>query len=139
MNIPSVQASPASSALKGDAGFELGEELGNLKAFSAGASGRNGHICMTRMLIGRCSADASTDLDPQTRGELLTNAEKVREGEQHVARPDLLGDVPDALHAMSVHNSFARSDPFHLDEPDPTSSEDAYRVSASTLHTLRRE
>ncbi|KAG0145655.1 hypothetical protein CROQUDRAFT_658449 [Cronartium quercuum f. sp. fusiforme G11] len=58
---------------------ELGEELNQLKSFSA-------------------------DLDPQTRGEVLTNSEKLR----------------------TVHNSFARPNPFHLDEPKSSTSKDAY-------------
>ncbi|GAA6064723.1 hypothetical protein JCM10212_005846 [Sporobolomyces blumeae] len=63
-----------------DDNVQLGDELGNLKAFSDG-------------------------LDPQTRGEIITNSQKIRE----------------------VHNSFARSDPFHLEEHRPQDeSEDAY-------------
>lgn len=63
-----------------DSNVELGEELTNLQAFSAG-------------------------LDPQTRGEIITNSQKIRE----------------------VHNSFARNDPFHLEENQPQSeSEDAF-------------
>ncbi|GAA5992938.1 hypothetical protein JCM5350_007811 [Sporobolomyces pararoseus] len=59
---------------------ELGEELTNLQSFSTG-------------------------LDPQTRGEIITNSQKIRE----------------------VHNSFARSDPFHLEDNQPQSeSEDAF-------------
>ncbi|GAA5926250.1 uncharacterized protein JCM15063_000226 [Sporobolomyces koalae] len=63
-----------------DNNVELGEELTNLQAFSEG-------------------------LDPQTRGEIITNSQKIRE----------------------VHNSFARSDPFHLEDNQPQAeSEDAY-------------
>ncbi|GAA6025491.1 hypothetical protein JCM11491_002837, partial [Sporobolomyces phaffii] len=63
-----------------DPNVELGEELTNLQAFSEG-------------------------LDPQTRGEIITNSQKIRE----------------------VHNSFARSDPFHLEDNQPQSeSEDAF-------------
>ncbi|BGP42169.1 hypothetical protein JCM10449v2_006174 [Rhodotorula kratochvilovae] len=63
---------------------ELGEELGNLQAFSEG-------------------------LDPETRGWTISNSEKIRE----------------------VHNSFARSDPFHLEEHRPQDeSEDAYHFIA---------
>ncbi|GAA5886865.1 hypothetical protein JCM16303_006739 [Sporobolomyces ruberrimus] len=63
-----------------DPNVELGDELTNLQAFSEG-------------------------LDPQTRGEIITNSQKIRE----------------------VHNSFARNDPFHLEENQPSSSsEDAY-------------
>ncbi|GAA6000734.1 ubiquitin carboxyl-terminal hydrolase [Rhodotorula paludigena] len=63
---------------------QLGEELGNLQAFSEG-------------------------LDPETRGWTISNSEKIRE----------------------VHNSFARSDPFHLEEHRPQDeSEDAYHFIA---------
>lgn len=50
----------------------------------------------------------SADLDSQVTGELLTNSEKIR----------------------SVHNSFARPDPFQRDEPKQVSNEDAYHFIA---------
>ncbi|GAA5897676.1 ubiquitin carboxyl-terminal hydrolase [Sporobolomyces salmoneus] len=56
---------------------EHGEELENLSSFSYG-------------------------LDAQTRGEIITNSQKIRE----------------------VHNSFARSDPFHLEDNQPQSESD---------------
>ncbi|GAA5847678.1 hypothetical protein JCM3766R1_002446 [Sporobolomyces carnicolor] len=63
-----------------DPHVQLGQELSNLQAFSTG-------------------------LDPQTRGEIITNSQKIRE----------------------VHNSFARSDPFHLENHEPQSeSQDAF-------------
>ncbi|KAK4052342.1 hypothetical protein OIV83_002144 [Microbotryomycetes sp. JL201] len=47
----------------------------------------------------------SRDLDPDSRGWTISNSERIRE----------------------VHNSFARSDPFHLEEPrDSEQAEDAY-------------
>ncbi|GAA5972235.1 hypothetical protein JCM21900_005399, partial [Sporobolomyces salmonicolor] len=51
----------------------------------------------------------SEGLDPETRGWTISNSEKIRE----------------------VHNSFARSDPFHLEEHRPQDeSEDAYHFIA---------
>ncbi|KAI5477221.1 ubiquitin carboxyl-terminal hydrolase L5 [Pseudohyphozyma bogoriensis] len=59
---------------------QLGDELSNLKSFSEG-------------------------LDPETRGHVISNSEKVR----------------------TVHNSFARADPYHLEENRPQDEdEDAY-------------
>jgi ubiquitin carboxyl-terminal hydrolase L5 len=50
-----------------------------------------------------------TGLDPETRGWTISNSEKIRE----------------------VHNSFARSDPFHLEENRPQDEhEDAYHFIA---------
>ncbi|GAA98911.1 uncharacterized protein L969DRAFT_538714 [Mixia osmundae IAM 14324] len=46
--------------------------------------------------------DFSSQLDPQTKGEVLTNSEVLRQ----------------------VHNSFARSDPFQLDEARPATEDD---------------
>ncbi|EGG12869.1 uncharacterized protein MELLADRAFT_54572, partial [Melampsora larici-populina 98AG31] len=79
MNVPTTDVNPNIPKGVFCPPVELGQELGQLKSFSA-------------------------ELDPQTRGEVLTNSEKLR----------------------TVHNSFSRPNPFHSDEPQSLTSEDAY-------------
>ncbi|GAA5969478.1 hypothetical protein JCM11641_008129 [Rhodosporidiobolus odoratus] len=63
----------------------------------------------------------SDGLDAETRGWTISNSEKIREG-----KPACSPHIPQQL-----HNSFARSDPFHLEEHRPQDeSEDAYHFIA---------
>ncbi|KAK4704083.1 hypothetical protein P7C70_g2128, partial [Phenoliferia sp. Uapishka_3] len=83
-----------------DPNVQLGEELENLKAFSdGGLAGCRVGVRATDLYVSRAG------LDPETRGWTISNSEKIRE----------------------VHNSFARSDPYSLEESRPqTEDEDAY-------------
>lgn len=79
----------------------LGEELENLKAFS-------------------------DELDPETRGYTITNSEKIRLGSCSFLSIPCVMSVLTLLMSI-VHNSFARNDPFSLDEQRNTDEhEDAF-------------
>jgi ubiquitin carboxyl-terminal hydrolase L5 len=78
---------------------DIGQELSNLKAFSA-------------------------DLDPDTRGHVISNSEKLREGTS--TRPALGRRwLASNVKRNTVHNSFARASPFDdLEEMRPATKDD---------------
>lgn len=63
-------------------------------------------------------------LDPESKGWTISNSEKIRAGELLFVLLRRRGEADDG--PLAVHNSFARSDPFHLEESQPQTSEDAY-------------
>jgi ubiquitin carboxyl-terminal hydrolase L5 len=90
-----------------DPDVELGEELNNLKAFSEG-------------------------LDPESKGWTISNSEKIRAGKWPL--PLLPKDPLADAGGFTVHNSFARADPYHLEESrPPTSDDDAYHFICSSF------
>lgn len=100
-------------------GIEVGEELGNLQAFSEG--GLRSKVwsddqVLTMDFVG---------LDAESRGWTISNSEKIRAGKSSILVPLIRSDD------LAVHNSFARSDPFHLEESrKATEDDDAFHFIA---------
>jgi Ubiquitin carboxyl-terminal hydrolase, family 1 len=79
---------------------DIGQELSNLKAFSA-------------------------DLDPDTRGHVISNSEKLRGGTSTRYAVVIVDAIPKKRNI--VHNSFARASPFDdLEEMRPATKDEEY-------------